>query len=344
MKVLLITPTFLPAISGNARTVARWAGGLSDRDVDVAVADMSTDPNGKRLAAVFVDFRPDLVHAHHAWKAGRWLKATPGMIDVPWVISFAGTDLLALEAGGAGAASIRAIVSNAARLLAPGSETERRARTLFPDLADRIVPLPKGVSLDDERYSLRAEIGCSPGETVFLLPAGIRRVKNQLLAVRAHARVLAEVPGARLVLAGPVIDPDYAAEVEQEADLLGVGVRRVEIPPAQMAGAYREADVVLNVSDAEGFSNALLEAMSAGRAVLASRIAPNAEAVADGRTGLLFAPGDADDLSRQAVRLARDPALRERFGSAARAAVAARYDPAAEIDALLEAYGEALKR
>ncbi len=340
MKILLVTPSFLPAIGGNARTVARWAGGLSGRDVDVAVADMSADPQGRRLSDLLADFRPDLVHAHHAWKAGRWLKATAGMADIPWVISFAGTDLLALEARGAGAASIRAIASRAARLLAPGRETERRVRALFPDLAGRIVPLPKGVSLDDESYPLRAELGFGPGDTVFLLPAGIRRVKNQLLAVRAFARIRAEVPGARLVLAGPVIDPDYAAAVEQEADPLGV--RRVEIPPAQMAGAYREADVVLNVSEAEGFANALVEAMSAGRAVLASRIGPNAEAVEDGKTGLLFAPGDELDLARQAVRLARDPDLRRRLGEAARAAVAARYDPGAEIDALLGAYAGAL--
>ncbi len=340
MKILIITPSFLPAISGNARTVARWASGLSARGEEVVVCDMSQDPSGEKLAAAFAEVAPDVIHAHHAWKGGRWLGYLSGAGAAPRVVSFAGTDLLALEGGGEAAASVGKIAQSAARIVAPGQDTLRRLQAALPALSGRMRLVPKGIWIDDEAYPLRAEMGYSGQEKLFLLTGGVRRVKNQLFAVRAWRRLLVEIPEARLVLAGPVIDPDYAALVEQEGE--GLALRRIEVPPAAMGGAYREADVVLNVSESEGFSNALLEAMSAGRAVLASRIGANAEAVEEGKTGLLFAPGDEKEFVAKGAALARDESLRARLGEAARTYVAGRYDAAAEIDALTAVYKEVM--
>lgn len=340
MRVLLITPSFAPAIGGNARTASRWAAGLSARGVDVSMADMANDPGGRRLIATARAFAPDLLHAHHAWKAGRWLTAADPEGRRPWVVSFAGTDLLALEKGDGTSEQIRGVCRRAARFVVQGRDAQRRLTAAAPEWASRVVYVSKGVWLDDEAYPLRREAGVAEDEVLFLLPGGVRRVKGQLAIVRAFARLRQAVPEARarLVLAGPVIEADYAARVARAGE--ACGARRVEVPPAAMGGAYREADVVVNASEAEGFSNALLEAMAAGRAVLASRIGANVEAVEEGRTGLLFS-GEEEFVARAAA-LARDPALRRRLGEAAARAIAARYDPAAEAAALAAVYAEAL--
>ena len=70
----------------------------------------------------------------------------------------------------------------------------------------------------------------------------------------------------------------------------------------------------------------MLEAFRAGLPVVASDVEGPAELIEDGRTGLLFPPGDAQRLATQLETLAGDPALRERLGSAARAAFEASYD------------------
>lgn len=69
----------------------------------------------------------------------------------------------------------------------------------------------------------------------------------------------------------------------------------------------------------------LFEYMAAGRAIVASDLPSAAEVVRDGETALLYPPGDAAALAAVICRLRDDPALRERLGSAARAAAMKHY-------------------
>jgi len=66
----------------------------------------------------------------------------------------------------------------------------------------------------------------------------------------------------------------------------------------------------------EGFGLVLLEAMAAGRAIVASRISAIPEVVEDGVTGLLVSPGDSDALAEALLALRRDGVRRERLGAA----------------------------
>ena len=83
-------------------------------------------------------------------------------------------------------------------------------------------------------------------------------------------------------------------------------------------------------------ANSVLEAMALGRAVLAADIAGNRALVEPEVTGLVFHT-DAE-LEADALRLARDAALRARLGAAGRALVAERYPPEREIRGYLEVY------
>jgi L-malate glycosyltransferase len=84
-------------------------------------------------------------------------------------------------------------------------------------------------------------------------------------------------------------------------------------------------------------ANSVLEALSLGRAVLASDIEGNRSVIDDGSTGFLFR--DEAELERRATELARDPALRERLGRAGRELVARRYPPEREIEGYRIVYG-----
>jgi glycosyltransferase involved in cell wall biosynthesis len=81
----------------------------------------------------------------------------------------------------------------------------------------------------------------------------------------------------------------------------------------------------------EGLSQALLEAMAAGLPVTATAVGGSPEAVVEGETGLLIAPGDPPALASAITRLAQDPALRQRMGAAGRRRVEAHFDLAKTI-------------
>lgn len=86
----------------------------------------------------------------------------------------------------------------------------------------------------------------------------------------------------------------------------------------------------------------LLEAMSLGKAVAASRTGGNQSAVEDGITGVLFSPGDPEDLARAVRRLYADPEACARMGAQARAKVKREFSPEAFYDDVLRIYQEAI--
>ncbi|MGR8919554.1 MAG: glycosyltransferase family 4 protein, partial [Gammaproteobacteria bacterium] len=87
---------------------------------------------------------------------------------------------------------------------------------------------------------------------------------------------------------------------------------------ADIGGCLAAADIAVSASHEEGFSNAVLEYLAAGLAIVATRAGGTAEAVVDGESGLLVTPGNAAELADALVRLAGDAGLRARLGSAAR--------------------------
>jgi len=86
----------------------------------------------------------------------------------------------------------------------------------------------------------------------------------------------------------------------------------------QLKEQYAAANVFLFPSRHEGMPNAVLEAMASGLPVIASQIAGNEELVADGETGRLVPPEDADALGEALKKLLVEEGVREQMGQAAR--------------------------
>lgn len=92
---------------------------------------------------------------------------------------------------------------------------------------------------------------------------------------------------------------------------------RFEPASAQVAEWLRAIDIFVLPSRSEALSNSLMEAMACGCAPVASRVGGNPELIAHGETGLLFEPGDAEELARHLELLAGNRDLRVRLGAAA---------------------------
>ena len=142
---------------------------------------------------------------------------------------------------------------------------------------------------------------------------------------------------ATVVLAGPGDAPDPARLDGDRAAWAGW------LDEGGKAAALGRADLVVFPSLSEGLPVALLEAMVAGRAIVASRTGGMAELRTDGVDAELVTPGDAGELASAVRELAQDPARRARLGSAARRRVAVMAPD--EVSAQLErVYREVLDR
>ncbi len=110
-----------------------------------------------------------------------------------------------------------------------------------------------------------------------------------------------------------------------EAELRGweaEGVIKWLGPVKDMAGLLKQVHIfTLPSTYREGLPKAVLEAMAAGRPVVATDIPGCREAVVDGETGLLVPPHNPVALAEALGKLISDPALRARFGAAGRVRV-----------------------
>ncbi len=93
----------------------------------------------------------------------------------------------------------------------------------------------------------------------------------------------------------------------------------------------------------ETFGRTIIEAFACGRPVLASRLGAMAELVDDGRTGLLFEPGNARDLAEKIRFMLDHPAERERMGREARAEFERKYTAEANYPQLMAIYAKAIE-
>ncbi|TCP06338.1 glycosyltransferase [Caldimonas thermodepolymerans] len=93
----------------------------------------------------------------------------------------------------------------------------------------------------------------------------------------------------------------------------------------------------------ENFPRTIAEAYACGLPVIASRIGALAEIVEDGVTGLLFEPGDAQDLARRLQWAEAHPEAMREMGQAARAAYEAHYTPERNYQQLMEIYADAIE-
>ena len=289
--------------------------------------------------------RYDVVHAH-------WIVPNAALVadvvrahGVPLVVSAHGSDVFVAErlaparelarftlrAAGAVTACSRDL---SARAIALGAR-EERTRTV-PYGADLPAPGAAG-----EVAATRARLGAEPGAVLVLGLGRLVEKKGFTHLVEAAARV----PGVHVALAG---DGDLRDALGVQAAHAGAPVRLVgALDRDAVAAALAAADIVAvpsvvdRAGNVDGLPNVLLEAMAAGRAVVASRVAGIPDVVTDGVDGILVAPGDSGALAAALGRLAADPVLRARLGTAARTTVATRlgWDRAAQ--AFEEAYAAA---
>jgi glycosyltransferase involved in cell wall biosynthesis len=186
--------------------------------------------------------------------------------------------------------------------------------------AERLHVIPNGLVFEPggDRAATRATLGLAPDALVIVAVANLIAYKGHADLLDALAAVRARLPRSwTLLCAGR--DDRIGGDLAARAAAAGLGdhvrfLGQRDDVPALLAAS----DIAVSASHEEGSSNAVLEAMAAGLAVIATDVGGSAEAIQPGTGGLLVPPRDPAALGAALLSLAGDPDLRARLGNAAR--------------------------
>ena len=290
-----------------------------------------------RLRALLKEMRPDVLHTYllHGNILGRLIGR---LVGVPVIIGSERTIGQARKWG-----------RLATRLTNPLTDavevnSEIGGRAIERDLgvpSEKIELVRSGLDLSvfssaNRRDELRSEFGVTADQHLIVYMGRLRTVKGVEFGIRAFATALEQLPNIRMVLAGEGDQRNFLGSlvselgISEQVEFLGV---RNDVP--ELLGA---ADSVLMPSLTEGFPRTAIEAMAAGKPVIATNVGGTPEAVIDGETGILVPARDSDALSAAIVRLVGDTDLQARLAQAGRKRAEKNYSVDRYVSRLDELY------
>jgi len=180
--------------------------------------------------------------------------------------------------------------------------------------------IPHGVDL--ERFSPKVTPieKYNDGKLNILFVSRLEKRKGAKYLLQAYRRAKKDCPPSRLILVGP----GDKAQREYERWVRAVNLQDVvftgHVPYADLPRYYHTADIFsIPAVGQESFGIVLLEAMAAGKPIVATNIEGYASVVDSGTEGILVKPKDEDALASALVSLANDKGLREQMGAKGRA-------------------------
>jgi glycosyltransferase involved in cell wall biosynthesis len=276
----------------------------------------------RSLAAAFRRLRIDVAHSHEfsmavygAWAA--WRAGVPHVITMHGGLYYAARLRRRL--------ALRAAFARSGQAVAVSTPLAERLSRELRLPASRIATIPNGVRyVPSERTTLRDELRLGPGDRLLVSVGNLYPVKGHRHLVEAlgllgprHSTVHVAIAGrgeGAIALAACARDRGLTDRVH----LLGL---RTDV-----AAVLAAADIFVLPSLSEGLPLALLEAMFAGRAIVASDVGDVGVALADGGSGVLVEAGDSAALAEALERLLDDPDRARDLGESAARRAAAEYD------------------
>ncbi len=264
----------------------------------------------------------DLIHAHWMYPAGIAGAIASRYRRIPLVVTSHGTDYALAERHLALRVLSRWVVSQAAKCTGVGQDLVEGLRILGVP-SERLEYLPLGVAT---RPATPADGQTEGGELQEFREAQALRLlyvgrlvsgKSVETLLQAHRMLERQGHPVTSALLGSGPEEGRLRDLSRDSELqhvLFLGAR----PPAAVRAWMSAADLLVLPSLSEGRGIVIVEAMAQGTPAIASDIPGPRDLIEDGRTGLLFPPGDAAALAQCVERLIGDPAYLRQLGQNAR--------------------------
>ncbi len=307
MKVVLVTPYYHQP-RGNTVTVERISLGLNRLGISTKIISITKENYFPPLPSA------DLVHGFNAYEFQKYWECR-GSLSCPYMITLTGTDLNYNLFNEKAKDRLIHTLEGSKAIHVFNEEAQNMLCQEVPGLKDKIHLIPQGIySFQQNSFQLNnSRVKKDEESFIFVLPAGIRKVKNIPAAILLLSPLYEQDPRIRLWIVGPIIEKEEGDKVQKMVKQNSHWIRYWgEIPHSEMGEIYRHADVVLNTSLSEGQSSAILEAMSLGIPVLVSNITGNRDIVLHGETGFLYC--NKHDFTQYVHLLIKDAELRAKMG------------------------------
>lgn len=208
----------------------------------------------------------------------------------------------------------------------------------------KFVAIYSGIKL--EKYSAasvdvkrkKEEIGIKDDQPVIGCVARLVPVKGHIYLIKAAKIVIDALPDVQFILAG---DGELEMELKEFSRALGIESnihflgRRDDIPEL-----LQIFDIFVLPSLNEGMGRVILEAMAAGKPVIATRVGGIPEIVKDGITGILVPPENPDFLAEAIISLIKNRDLGEKFGLEGKMRLDSKFTSQAMVERIEQLYDE----
>jgi glycosyltransferase involved in cell wall biosynthesis len=312
----------------------------------------------KLLRVMFAE-SPDIVHTHTA-KAGALGRVSAALFNATRarrrravVIHTFHGHVLSGYFGRAGNMAVRlserllALLTDWIVTISP-RQKEEIAHRFGVAPASKIVVIPLGLDLSEllaspvNDTSIRDRLGISRTDLVFGFVGRFVAIKDLATLIRAFASAHTAVPSTHLMLFG---DGPQRAELRDLARHEGIESHVHFVGWTEdLVSVYSAIDVCVLSSLNEGTPVALIEAMAAGRPVIATAVGGVPDVVDHGRTGMLVPSRDAAALGGAMAELASNAGLRFEMGRNGREDVGRRFSHLRLVEDLSQLYAAALVR
>ena len=191
--------------------------------------------------------------------------------------------------------------------------------------------------------ALRKTLGFGENDFVIGKVGRIFKLKGHADLVSAFAKILPQVPRARLLFIG---DGALRGEIENQVRALGLADKVVLaglVPPTEVARYIGIMDCVAHLSYREALSRVLPQALAAGKPVVAYDFDGADEVCLENKTGFIVHTGDIAAAAQRLLQLANDAALRLQFGETGRAFVKENFSVEKMVDDQYTVYEKLLR-
>ncbi len=219
-------------------------------------------------------------------------------------------------------------------------------RKWYPVRSEKIYTIMNGIDTvrfspnDRDRNRLRSSLGIREGELLLMTSGTISIEKGHHLAVEALNALLKKNVNVKLMIVG---DGEYLGPLSGLIDKFGLKERVILtgfVPNESIGSYYNAADIYLIPTlRAEGLPFALIEAMSTGLPIIASKMGGVPDIVGHGEEGLLINPDNISDMVSKVLTLLRNEDLRKELGARARHKVLNELNSEKMIDRILNVIG-----
>ncbi|WP_456274624.1 glycosyltransferase [Bacillus sp. AK031] len=330
MKIVLASPDYHQQ-RGNTVTVNRITDGLEKAGVQTEVLSVTAEP----AIASFPD--ADLIHGFHAYKFYTYREKMHEN-NTPFIITMTGTDLNHDLFNEERRKKIAACLNAAGAITVFDQAAKKLLANEIQGIQHKIHVIHQGTS---DLQAGHTSVPKEDGTLLFLLPAGIRPVKNIPFAIQALKQLHKDHSQIRLLLVGPIIEE---AEAKRVLDLVEENAGWItyagQLPHSEMSAAYENADIVINTSHSEGQPAAILEAMENELPVIASNNSGNRSIVAHGKTGFVY--NNQDEFLEYALTLLNNSEMRKNFGRTGKTYILQEHSREYETRTFLKIYQQVL--